>query len=140
MKILQIIFLFSILTFPSFAGQAEIVVVVSAKSTVDNLDKDRVSAIFLGKTATFPDGTQAIPVEQPEGTPPHEEFHTLVTEKSGSQLKSYWSKMVFSGKGNPPKEIANNAEMLKLITGNPNMIGYIDKSAVNSSIKIVFAP
>jgi ABC-type phosphate transport system substrate-binding protein len=62
-----------------------------------------------------------------------------VTDKSGSQLKSYWSKMVFSGKGNPPKEVANSAEVLKQIAANPNAIGYVEKGAVNATVKPVLA-
>lgn len=134
------IFLFAFLVLTTYSTQAEIVVVMSAKSTVANLDKDKVSAIFLGKTSTFPDGNQAVPIEQVEATVPHEEFHRLVTGKSDSQLRSYWAKMVFSGKGNSPREVSNNDEVLKLIAANPSMIGYLEKSAVNSSLKVVFAP
>lgn len=108
-----------------FAIQAEIVVVMSVKSGVNNLDKDNVSAIFLGKTSSFPDGSQAEPIDQIEDSAEHEEFHRLVTEKSPTQLKSYWSKMVFSGKGNPPKELSSSTEVLKLIAANPIYIGYI---------------
>jgi ABC-type phosphate transport system substrate-binding protein len=121
-------------------SHAEMVIVMNAKSAVTNLDKDRIAAIFLGKTATFPDGNQAIPIEQMVGTAVHEEFHYLITEKSVSQLKAYWAKIVFSGNGNPPKEVANSAEVVKLISNNPNMIGYIEKSAMTSSVKQVFPP
>lgn len=124
----------------TLSARAEIVVIISSSASQTTMDKDQISAIFLGKSATFPDGAQAIPVEQAEGTTPREEFHSVVTEKSASQLKSYWSKMVFSGKGTPPKEVPNTAEMLKLVAANPSTIGYVEKSAVNASVKIVFAP
>lgn len=137
---MKTIFLLACLCLATFSSQAEIVVVMSVNSTVNKLDKDKVSALFLGKTSTFPDGNPAEPLEQVEETPAHEEFHHLVTEKSNSQLKSYWAKMVFSGKGNPPKEAPNSAEVLKLIAANPSLIGYIDKSALNNAIKVVFTP
>jgi ABC-type phosphate transport system substrate-binding protein len=140
MKKMHIFFLAACLIFNVYAAVADVVVVVSAKSPVGTLDKNKVSAIFLGKTDTFPDGSQAVPIEQVEGAVPREEFHTLVTEKSGSQLKSYWSKMVFSGKGNPPKEVPNSAEMSKLIAANPNMIGYLEKAMVDSKLKVIFEP
>jgi len=120
-------------------SQADVAVVVSAKSAVSSLDKSQVSDIFLGKAATYPDGSQAVPIEQAEGAAVREEFHNWVTDKSGSQLKSYWSKMVFSGKGNPPKEVANSAEVLKQIAANPNAIGYVEKGAVNATVKPVLA-
>ena len=137
---MKTIFLFAFLCMTVFSSRAEIVVVMSAKATVSNLDKDKISAIFLGKTSTFPDGNPAEPIEQTEDTVAREEFHRVITEKSSSQLKSYWSKMVFSGKGNPPKEAPNSAEVLKLIAANPRIIGYMEKSEINSTLKVVFAP
>ena len=57
--------------------------------------------------------------------------------KSGSQLKSYWSKLVFTGKGTPPKVVANDAEVISLISANPNLIGYIDAAAVTGTVKVI---
>jgi ABC-type phosphate transport system substrate-binding protein len=136
----KIIFRYLVLGLFSYSAQAELVVVMSANSTVNNLDRDRVSAIFLGKTATLPDGNPADPIEQPENSLLHQEFHRTVTEKSHAQLKAYWSKMIFSGKGNPPKEVASIAEAKKLIEENPSLIGYMDKSDVSNKLKVVFTP
>ncbi|ESS70609.1 hypothetical protein MGMO_121c00050 [Methyloglobulus morosus KoM1] len=133
-------FLFVALVLVTHSTQAEIVVVMSAKSNVTNLSKDNVSAIFLGKTATLPDGIQAVPIEQDAGQEAYKEFHRIVIEKSDAQLNAYWAKMVFSGKGNPPREVANNAEVLKIIAASPSMIGYLEKSAVNRTVKVVFSP
>lgn len=130
----------SLLLLSAAAARADVVVVVSAKAAVATLSKSQVSDVFLGKTATFPDGGQAVPVDQPVGAAEHDEFHEKVTGKSGSQLKSYWAKQLFSGKGTPPKEVSGDAEIRKLVAANPNMIGYIDKSAVDSSVKVVFTP
>jgi ABC-type phosphate transport system substrate-binding protein len=117
-----------------------VVVVVSATSPVSKLDKEQVANLFLGKSSSYPDGSAAVPIEQTDATPAHEEFHKSITEKSASQLKSYWSKMIFSGKGTAPKEVSSNAELLKLLAGNPAMIGYVDKNAADKSVKVVFAP
>jgi ABC-type phosphate transport system substrate-binding protein len=137
---MKAIFLFVALVLSTYYAQAEIVVVMSAKSSVSNLSEDNVSGLFLGKTTTLPDGNHVVPVEQVEGQAPREEFHREVTGKSLSQLNAYWAKMVFSGKGNPPMEVANNAEVLKLIAANPDMIGYVEKSALDRTVKVVFAP
>jgi ABC-type phosphate transport system substrate-binding protein len=117
-----------------------VVVVVSATSPVSKLDKEQVANLFLGKSSSYPDGSAAVPIEQTDATPAHEEFHKSITEKSASQLKSYWSKMIFSGKGTAPKEVSSNAELLKLLAGNPAMIGYVDKTAADKTVKVVFAP
>lgn len=119
---------------------ADLEVVVSAKSPVGNLTKQQVSDLFLGKAATYPDGNQAVPIEQADTSPQKEEFHKAVTGKTGAQLKAYWSRQTFSGTGAPPKEVPGAADVKKLISANPNMIGYIDKASVDGSVKVVLVP
>ena len=140
MKTIRVLFLASTLAASTTFAYADVAVVVSAKSSAPALNKQQVSDLFLGKASTFPDGKQAVPIDQAESSAFREEFHSKVTGKSGAQLKSFWSKQVFSGKGTPPKEVANSAEVKKLVADNPNMIGYIDKAAVDGSVKVVFTP
>jgi ABC-type phosphate transport system substrate-binding protein len=140
MKTLHKIALATILVLGTGTVHAGVVVVVGASSAVASLDKTQVSDIFLGKSATFPGGAQAVPVDQAEGASQREEFHTKVTGKSGAQLSAYWSKLVFSGKASPPKEVPGAAEAKALVAANPNMIGYIDSGAVDASVKVVFTP
>ncbi len=141
MKTKTISLIAAFLLAPTFwveTANAEVVVVVSANSPVASLTKDQVSNIFLGKTSTFPGGEQAIPIELSEGAAQRDEFHSKVTGKSANQLRAYWSKMMFSGRATPPKEVSNVAEGKKLIADNPSSVGYIDKAAVDSNVKVVF--
>lgn len=120
------------------AARAEVVFVVSAKSNVSSLSADQVSDIFLGRANSFPSGGQAVPVDQHENSPAREEFYGRVTNKNAAQLKAYWSKIIFTGKGQPPKEVADSTAVRKLVADNPNIIGYVDKSALDATIKPVF--
>lgn len=117
---------------------AEIAVIVSASNANSALDQDTISRVFLGKTSTFPDGSQAIPVDQNEGSASREAFNDKVLGKSSSQLKAYWSRLIFTGKGTPPKESGSDADIKNLVAKNPNLIGYVDSSVVDSSVKVVF--
>lgn len=119
---------------------ADVIVVVSAKSVVGALDKQAVSDIFLGKTGTFPSGGQAIPLDQAESSSLRSEFYDRVASKNSVRLRAYWAKQIFSGKGRPPREVNSSAEVKRVVANNPNSIGYIDKSAVDDSVKIVFVP
>ena len=120
-------------------AMAEIAVVVSAKSPVGNLTQEQVSQIFLGKASSFPGGQTAMPIDQSEGQAARDEFYTKITGKSPAQLKAYWSKLIFTGKGQPPKEVPSAAEVKKLVANNPNTIAYIDKASVDSSVKVVYS-
>jgi ABC-type phosphate transport system substrate-binding protein len=96
--------------------------------------------IFLGKTTRFPDGAAAVPIDQMEGSPARDEFYAKFANKSAAQLKAHWTKIIFTGRGQPPKSVANNVEVLKLIAANPQAISYIERSAVDSTVKVLVQP
>ncbi|WP_092945124.1 hypothetical protein [Roseateles sp. YR242] len=121
------------------AAQAQVAVVVSAKSPVGNMTADQVSAIFLGKSNALPNGSAAVAVDLPEAAAARETFYTKATGKSSAQVKAAWSRLVFSGKGTPPKELGSAADVKKFVAGNPDAIGYIEKSAVDGSVKVVLS-
>ncbi len=116
---------------------ADEVAVVSAKSTVTTLSKSQVVDIFLGKTTRFPDGSQAVPIDQSEGTLARDEFYTWIAGKSAAQMKAYWSRIIFTGRGQPPKAVPSSSEAKKLVVANPNAIGYIEPKLVDDTVRVV---
>ena len=120
------------------AAFAETSVIVSASNPNAAMDQNTVSTIFLGKAKSFPDGSQALPVDQDEGSAVRDEFNKSILGKSDSQLKSYWSRLIFTGKGTPPKPSGDDAAVKNLVANSPNIIGYIDSSAVDSSVKVIY--
>jgi len=87
-------------------ASAEVAVIVSASNGNTSLDQDTIARVFLGKSKNFPDGSQAVPVDQNSGSATREAFSSTVLGKSSSQLKAYWSRLIFTGKGTPPKNPA----------------------------------
>lgn len=114
---------------------AEVAVIVHP-SNANALDEAAVSKIFLGREKSFADGKSVVPLSLAESAPASTAFNDAVLKKSSSQLKAYWSKLVFTGKGTPPKEIATDEEMIKLVATNPSVIGYVDASKVDASVKV----
>jgi ABC-type phosphate transport system substrate-binding protein len=119
------------------AVQAEVVVIVSAKNATITLSNYQAADIFLGKAATFPGGLKAVPVDQTEGSPTREEFYLKTVGKAAPQMTAYWSKMIFTGQGRPPAELGDNVAIKKQVAGNPNAIGYIDRSMLDASVRAV---
>lgn len=117
---------------------AEVAVVVHPSAGFDSLSEDDISRLFLGKAKSFPNGESAVPINQNEGEVTRDKFNDAVVKKNASQLKAYWSQLVFTGKGTPPKDVGGSADVKKLVAANPNMIGYIDSSAVDGSVKVVY--
>ncbi len=120
--------------------KADVVAVVSINNPLTSLSKGQVADIFLGKVARFPDGTLAVPIDQEEGSPARDEFYAAFTGKSLAQIRAYWAKIIFTGRGQPPKAVSNSTEVRQLIAANPQAISYIERSAVNSSVKVLAQP
>ena len=121
------------------ATAGEIAAVVSAKVPVTSLTPTQVADIYLGRTNRFPDGTPAAPCDLAEGSPIRDEFYARVIGKSPSQVKAHWSKLIFTGRGRPPREVANSVEAKKLVAENPGTICYVDRSVVDGSVNVVLA-
>jgi len=113
-------------------AMAEVVVVANPKAAEASMTKDQVAQFFLGKS------TSMTPVDQPESAPIRAEFYKKVTDKDASQVKSLWSKLVFTGKATMPKEVPDSAAVKKAVAADPKAIGYIEKSAVDGSVKVLY--
>lgn len=118
-------------------AMAEVVVVVNPGSGVSSLSDSQAKALFLGKSHKFPNGAKATPVDQKEGSSTRSTFNKKVLKKSDSQVKSYWSKMVFSGKASPLKSVDDDAAVKAFVAGSSDAVGYIDSSSVDGSVTVV---
>ena len=117
------------LALPAFA---EVAVVVSTKAAESSLTREQVAQFFLGKS------TAMTPIDQADSAAVRAEFYKKVADKDAAQAKALWSKLVFTGKATMPKEVADNAAVKAAVAANPKAIGYIDKSAVDATVKVVY--
>jgi len=120
-------------------AHAQVALVAGAKSTASTLSAEQVASLYLGKSDDLPGVGTALLLDQPESSPVREMFYSKAANKTPAQVKAVWSRLVFSGKGSPPKEISTTAEIKRLVAANPNVIGYIEKGAVDGSVKVLFS-
>lgn len=116
------------------AAYANIAVIVHPSNQQAITDTD-VKNLFTGRQKSFADGSPAIVLNLNSGDATQSAFNNKALGRSDAQLKAFWSKVMFTGKGNPPKEV-DSAEMLKLIAENPSIIGVIDASQATSAVRI----
>ncbi len=113
------------------AHATEIAVIVNPQNAATRMFSAQASQFFLGKSAMF------TPVEQSASAAIRDEFYQKVLEKDAAQVKAIWSKLVLTGKGTSPKEYASSSEVKKAVAADRNAIGYIEKSAVDDTVKVV---
>lgn len=115
---------------------AEVVVIVHP-SVSDSASSKDISRIFLGKSKSLPGGQKVTPISLAEGNAATDEFNDKVLGKSASQLKSYWSKLIFTGKGQPPSELGSDADVVAKVSADPNSIGYVSPASVTDGVKVL---
>lgn len=121
----------------SLIANAEVAVIVNSSNANATMSNSDISRIFLGKSSKFPDGSAASPLDQSNGSSVRQEFNDKVLGKSESQLKSYWSRLIFTGKGTPPKQLGDDAAVKAAVAADANAIGFIDSASVDGSVKVV---
>ena len=80
---------------------------------------------------------QLAAIDQQLGSTQRDGFYRQLTGKSPALLKAHWSKMVFTGRGQPPREALGDAGVRRLVADNPALIGYIDRAALDASVRAV---
>lgn len=121
----------SCLALAMFAGSACAEIAVVTGPGGGAVSKDQLANIYLGRSFDFK------PVDLPEGNATREAFYKKATERDQAQVKAVWSRVVFSGKGQAPAVMPDAAAVKKAVAADPKGIGYIDKAAVDGSVKVV---
>jgi ABC-type phosphate transport system substrate-binding protein len=125
---------FLAIAMPAFS---QTVVIISAKSVISKVTPDQVSQIFLGQSKSFYNGGIAVPIDTSDSRL-RTEFYLKVTGKSLAQVKAHWAKLTFSGNAQPPELLPDSKSVVKKVAENPKYIGFVNKSDVDDSVKIVF--
>lgn len=126
-----------LLSLAAGTASAEVVVVVSADNPVETLSRAQLTDIYLGRLNHFPNGDAVVPIDQRESSPAHDEFYTRYLGQSPAQIKAHWSKLIFTGRGQPPRAVSGGAAAAELVAGHPNAIGYLDAELVDERLQVV---
>jgi ABC-type phosphate transport system substrate-binding protein len=110
---------------------AEVVVVVNPKSHITSLSREQVAQIYLGRAETL------TPVDRLDDPALRGAFYTGIVGKSLGQVKSIWSKLIFTGRATPPLEVYGMNTVRKAVAGNVNAIGYLDAADVDASVRTI---
>jgi ABC-type phosphate transport system substrate-binding protein len=106
----------------------EIVVIVNPAAAP--ISKEQIAALYLGRSSSW------TPIDQAVGSEIYVEFYKKATGRDIAQVKAIWSRILFTGRGLPPKQLPDSVAVKKAVAANPSAVGYIEKSAVDASVKV----
>ncbi|MGO9595619.1 MAG: hypothetical protein ACLQFF_03805 [Steroidobacteraceae bacterium] len=106
----------------------EIVVIVNPAATP--ISKEQIADLYLGRGGVW------TPIDQAVGSGIYVEFYKKATGRDIAQVKAIWSRILFTGRGLPPKQMPDSAAVKRAVAANPKAVGYIEKSAVDASVRV----
>jgi ABC-type phosphate transport system substrate-binding protein len=123
----------------SFAGgpRVDIVVIANKAVGVAKISRDELRPIFQTKKNTWPDGTPARPINLPDTNILRRAFDSAVLGLDPDRVARYWIDRKIRGGDRPPPTASSSALIVKLVSKTPGGLGYVEASAVDSSVKVV---
>jgi len=126
-----------VLFFSSFLAAADFAVVVGPDSPIHSLERQQVANIFLSKTNRLSDGSKAKPMEL-TNSDLRSLFYKAITSKSLQQVNSYWTVLIFTGRGKPPIVQDSREQLIKILLSDPHTIAYLSFDEIPKELRIVY--
>lgn len=119
--------------------RAGVVVIAHPSVKVEGLSKNEVRQLFMGRTVSLPDGTVATLLDLDESVPARAGFLKDVMGKTEQQMRGYWTRLIFTGRAQPPKVMPSAADVVRTVSTAPGYIGYVDSAdAARANVRILY--
>lgn len=117
---------------------ADIAVIVNPSSGIESISKSDVEGIFLGRM-THLAGQPVKPLLRSLNLPESELFFRTISGLSLEGLQRYWVDAHARGVARKPPTVSfSDEKLMEVVATLPGGMSYIDASAVNSSVRVVF--
>lgn len=117
---------------PALADEVKIIVNPNVKT--DTISRAELRRVFLEQEISLSDGTYVEPVLEKNG-PIHRAFLREFLGVSEEELQTYYSTLLFAGKGSMPKELSSDAEVVAYVARTRGAIGYVSSIANVMGVK-----
>ncbi|NEX18162.1 MAG: phosphate ABC transporter substrate-binding protein [Halochromatium sp.] len=118
-------------------AEDSLVVVMGSDSDVERLTREQVVHIFLGRFRRLPNGLTATPIDRPQDQSLMTDFYQLLVGKSPAEIRSYWSRLIFSGKTAPPRQAGSGQEVVRWLAETPGAIAYMRPDECPPQLRVV---
>lgn len=114
------------------------VAVVAQNSPIQTLDRERLTALFLGEQREAGNGgtVQLLTL----GGALRDDFYTHSLKRETAQVRMAWTRLVFAGRARAPQELPDARTMRARLLANPMALGFMDLADVDDKLRVVFAP
>ena len=116
---------------------AELAVVTSDRASLNSLTENEVKQLFSGQLRQI-GGNRIQPLDLPSSSKLREEFYRKLLGRSPEQMRAYWTRLIFTGQGQPPREVSGAQEMGTLLNSSLEFIGYLPVEELTGNTKVLY--
>jgi len=109
-----------------------VVVIANSSLVANSLSADELKDIYTAKTKYWDDGQVIIVVVLPDKT---DAALQEVSGMDGSQFKTFWQRLAFSGRGSEPKKADDAAALVALVASTKGAIAFVPVDAELKGVK-----
>lgn len=122
----------------SLAALADKIVVIGNDLVKDSLSLEDLKKAYLLNGIRLNSGAFIQPIDFDEENPIRDDFYKRLLSRNRAQMKSYWARIIFTGKGSPPPVIKNAKEAREQLKANASpTIVYLKESDLDSHDKVL---
>ena len=112
-------------------------VVVHPSNPASHLSRAELADIYLGNKTRWAAGGSVEPFDQSATSPLRRDFSAEVLRMPVAEVVRHWQRLVFSGRGVPPRVKLSDAEVVSQVAASPSAIGYVSASADTAALKVL---
>jgi ABC-type phosphate transport system substrate-binding protein len=115
----------------------EFKLIVHPENPITSIDEGRLRDAYLKKAASWSNGRIIRAVDLPPRYGAREQFGRRVLKKTPSQLRYYWNRQVFTGKGAPPMQVDSASAAVAFVLDHPAAVAYLPRDADAGGAKVI---
>ena len=119
------------------AREEPILLVAHPGVDTHRLKRDTTRAIFAMRQRTWPDGQAVRVFVLDNNHPVHARFAKEQLAVYPHQLQLAWDRMVFSGTGQAPDRVRDQAEMREQVATTPGALGYLEREYLDDRVQVI---
>ncbi|MCL7941857.1 hypothetical protein M8009_16320 [Halomonas sp. ATCH28] len=119
------------------AQETPILLVAHPDVNTRQLKRDTTRAIFAMRQRTWPDGQAVRVFVLDNNHPVHARFAKEQLAVYPHQLQLAWDRMVFSGTGQAPDRVRDQAEMRERVATTPGAVGYLEREYLDDRVQVI---
>ncbi len=128
-------FFFALLFVATTLALAEYKVIVNHGNPVSEISKKDLSRIYKMRKKRWDEGNSIMPVNLKGNSSVRKEFSKKVMGRSVKEVEAFYLKRALSGKGQPPKTMKTEKDVIDFVSSNIGAIGYVSKGG--GSVKTI---